>query len=408
MTVLPDRAPHTHPLPERLSFRRVAADAVEQIQRAAVTLWPGRPLTIEQHVPSVTSYVHRVHVDGETLYAKVPYLGASLVSLLRGGYGTWPEIATRQREYAATPDNLAAREAAQLRLLSTLGRPLVCRLAGVRNGVLFTAAVNGPTLTDLLLARPDAAADLLGWPLQELHDLRSPDVRHQADATRLISERSISGTFVRKFNATGTTVYIDRLGAERCPAAERPRVVEQLRRTVNRLSRLRSAVLPVARTELVYGDLKPEHVLYPDGPDGLPVLLDPGLLRSHPAADMAKLISRIALVLVAHQPQTATVDGVIQGIDTLVSGRADGMARGARHAWIRQITALWLMDTLNITTTFLSAPPDLPMPRHADALVTQVARLAALVDAVSEDLATGADAVRTWERAMSRVREVAP
>lgn len=150
------------------SVARVFVHAATQVHLAAADLWPGVPVLLEQHVPSVTSYVHRARIGDRTLYAKVSILGVSLVSLLRGAFGTWPDVLQAQREYETRADGLLEREAAQLRFLAGLERPRVCALAGMSRGVMFTESVTGPSLGDLVLRRPGDTAELLALPLAEL------------------------------------------------------------------------------------------------------------------------------------------------------------------------------------------------------------------------------------------------
>lgn len=404
MSVLPDhRSKTSAAYPEK---SEVFENAVERIQQAAAELWPGEAIVLEQHVPSVTSYVHRVRVGDRLLFAKVSYLGVSLVSLLRGACGGWSQVVADQLAYARRPESLVEREAAQLRLLHQEGRPRVCVPAGVCGGVLFTEGVGGPTLTDLLLARPGDAGELLAGPLRELEHLHRPPAFQQLGSAGVIRERSIAGTFQRKFNGLSGEAYLDRLGVERCAPQRRRQAVRRLHRTVARLQWLGGVVLAPARTVLAYGDLKPEHVLFPDGPDGRPVLLDPALLRTSPTADLAKLVSRTVLVLAAHQPHPATVREIVEGIDTLVRRRTQRMARQDRHAWLRELLVLWLMDTVNIVSTYLGAPAALPVPGQAEALALHPGPLCAVVDGVSAALSASADPDGVWEQAVALARQV--
>ncbi|MFE2431276.1 hypothetical protein ACFXJ5_31625 [Streptomyces sp. NPDC059373] len=64
-------------------------------------------------------------------------------------------------------------------------------------------------------------------------------------------------------------------------------MLELLRRTAASLHRLRTYVRLAPGAAVVLGDLKPEHFLFPDGPDGQPVFIDPGLLRARPTVASA-------------------------------------------------------------------------------------------------------------------------
>lgn len=162
------------------------------------------------------------------------------------------------------PDALITRGAAQLRLLRDTGHPRVCPVAGVRRGVLFTEPVTGPSLARLLLNRPQASAGLLVDTFGELRDLHHSPAAQRLGSAEAIGERSIAGTFQRKFNGLSGPVYVQQLGADRCPAGDREEVVAVLRQVVVRLRRLQAWVLPQpSQRVLTYGDLKPEHALFP-------------------------------------------------------------------------------------------------------------------------------------------------
>ncbi|WP_051576512.1 phosphotransferase [Streptomyces sp. Tu 6176] len=377
-------------------------DSAARIHRAAAGIWPQETVVLERHVPSVTGYVHRVRVGERFLYAKTSVLGVSLVSLLRGAGGPWQKVRREQEAYVRRPDCLLAREAEQLRTLALMDRPRVCAVAGFRQGVLFTEPVPGPTLGELLLTRPGDTLELLAFPFAELRSLHRPGASRRLGAGGVIGERSIGGTFLRKFNGLSGAAYVNQLGAERLERGVRESVAEMIRRSVARLRGLRMAVPGAEGTTLAYGDLKPEHVLFPDGPDGRPVLLDPGLLRTSPMADVAKLVSRTVLLLAAHRPGGAAVDQIVRGIDAFVESRAQSCRE--RALWHRLVLTLWLMDTVNILSTYLSAPAALPLPPAGTMLVNRALHVCCLVDSASEALADQKTKRHAWELALMHVR----
>ncbi|MGA5202835.1 hypothetical protein [Streptomyces variegatus] len=393
------------PVLARPTVAEVFVHAAARIHQAAAALWPGEPVLLDAHVPSVTGYVHRARVGERTLYAKTSILGVSLVSLLRGTCGTWPTVLQEQREYEQRPDGLLVREAAQLRILSGPAGPQVCPVAGIQDGVIFTEAVPGPTLADLLLVMPERTHELMEQPLAELRPLHRPGAARRLDPGGAIGERSIAGTFLRKFNGAAAE-YVDDLGAERCDPDTRGAVVELVRASVARLHGLRMTLPAPVGTSLAYGDLKPEHVVFPDGPDCRPVLLDPGLLRGSPMVDLAKLMSRTVLVLVAHRPHPTVTRQILDGLALLTLSRAGNLGVRERRPWLRHLLTLWLMDTLNITTTYLSAPAALPLPRLGLTLVERALPVCLLVDAVSADLLDPA-ARGMGDRTLDRIAEVA-
>lgn len=385
----------------RPGVAEVFAHAAAHIHRAAADLWPGEPVILECHVPSVTGYVHRARVGDRTLYAKTSFLGVSLVSLLRGACGPWPTVRHAQQGYVTRLDGLLAREAAQLDILAGMGRPRACAVAGIRWGVIFTEPVPGPSLGELLLVRPGDTRELLAAPFAELVPLHRPGAARRVHPSGTIGERSIAGTFLRKFNGLSGATYVDQLGAERCEPATRAELVELVRRSVDRLRRLRLALPSADGPTLAYGDLKPEHVIFPEGAEGRPVLLDPGLLRASPMVDLAKLVSRTVLFLAARRPGPATAAHVLDGLAAFAQDRARLLSGRERRLWLWDLLTLWLMDTVNIMTTYLSAPAGLPLPSLGLALVERALPVCRLVDAVSADLADRTAWRRAWDKALA-------
>ena len=402
MSVYAEPAPYHRP-----GVGEVFVYSAEQIHRAAADLWPGAPVVLERHVPSVTGYVHQAQVGERTLYAKTSLLGLSLVSLLRGAAGSWPDVLRAQEEYLTRADGLLAREAAQLAVLARLDGPQVCGVAGMRRGVIFTEPVAGPCLGELLVREPTRTRELLAGLFAELRPLHQPGAAGHLEVGGVIGERGISGTFLRKFNGLSGRVYVDRLGEERCAPAVREEVVTLARRSVRRLRRLRMALPAGEVTTLAYGDLKPEHVLYPDGgPGSRPVLLDPGLQRAGLAVDVAKLVSRITLALAARRPGEETAGLVLDGLESFVGGLAPVSPR-ERDRWLADVVTLWLMDTVNILSTYLSAPAALPLPGLGLELLERAVAVCSFLDAVSADASSTGAPAGLWGRALARVAEVA-
>ncbi|MFI0980428.1 hypothetical protein ACH4SP_25915 [Streptomyces sp. NPDC021093] len=327
------------------------AHADELVEKAAAGLLPGAPVALGVHVPSVTGYVRRVEVGGRPLFAKLSFLGVSLVSALRGACGTWDAVRAAQAVYTATPGALLEREAAQLGLLASAGLR-AAHVVGYGGGVLFTEPVEGPTLGDLVAAEPHRTAELMTGVRRELALLQRPDIVGRVEGMA-IRERSIDATFGRKFNGISGTTYL----------AQSPEHAPVLTEVVARLRRLR--LTPAERRQVSFGDLKPEHAVFPDGPGGRPVFLDPGLSLTHPCADTAKLVSRMILGLIPRPPTVAQAAATLSGIGAFVDTATGGLSPEARAAWLRHLVVLWLMDTTNILTTYLTAPPGLPLPERA-------------------------------------------
>lgn len=371
--------------------------AAEQISVAAGELWPGEWFQLAEHVPSVTGYVRRVEVGERVLYAKYSYLGSSLVSVLRGRRGGWNRVRAAQRAYVAAPGSLLERESAQLGLLHKLGRLQTHRVAGLRRGVLFTEVVAGATLAQLLCGEPLRTAELLGRTWAELQGLHRPAMVQRFARSVAIEERSIEGTFVRKFTGTGANVCLDQLAVEwRDQPGEHNDVIVLLRRVVTRLGRLWVAPPAAKASVLVYGDLKPDHVVFEHHAvaSERPVFIDPGMSCARVTVDAAKLASRTILLLIGLRPLVSKAIG--DGLAAFVDDQIQVLPAMARRDWLRELVLLWLMDTVNILTTYLSAPAGLPLPAHAKAALSQVQTVGAVVDKVSVELAAGADPQSVW------------
>lgn len=80
--------------------------ATDQISLAVSESWPGESFRFAEHVPSVTGYVRRIEVGGQTLFAKYSYLGSSVVSVLRGRCGDWDQVRVAQQRYVAAPGSM--------------------------------------------------------------------------------------------------------------------------------------------------------------------------------------------------------------------------------------------------------------------------------------------------------------
>ncbi|MEU9412511.1 phosphotransferase [Streptomyces sp. NPDC048281] len=378
--------------------------SVDRIHRAAGTLWPGEPLTLGDHVPSVTGYVHRADIGGRNVFAKDSVLGLSLVSVLRGAAGDRDRVRAAQADYASAPGSLLAREAAQLRVLDATG-VRVGRCAGYAAGVLFTEPVAGPTLAELIAKDPAQTGHLLGAAVTALEALQRPQVAALVDSAA-IPERSIDGTFRRKFNGVSGRLYMSRLGVDQLDERSRQGLAAVVGVVVARLLKLRLAP-PISPTVIVYGDLKPEHILWPDGPQQAPVFIDPGLARGPAHHDIAKLVSRTVLALLTAAPMDGPAVTAVDGIAAFVAEQTRTLHGSMRGLWLRRLLVTWLMDTVNILSTYLSAPATLPLPEHAQAVIDRIEALCTLLDLVSATLAAGTVPDTAWLLALRTVTRTA-
>jgi hypothetical protein len=136
------------------------------------------------------------------------------------------------------------------------------------------------------------------------------------------------------------------------------------------------------------------------------VFIDPGLQRGPAHADPAKLISRTVLCLIAAPPPDGTT-AILDGIDAFVQGQVQPMRRAMGGLYLRKLLVTWLMDTTNITTTYLSVPGGLPLPEHGAAAVERVEEVCTLLDRVSALLMADADPAASWRLALSHVAKAA-
>jgi hypothetical protein len=203
--------------------------------------------------------------------------------------------------------------------------------------------------------------DLLDGTFGELRRLHRPSAARMLGLARIIGERSIRGTFQRKFNGRSGPTYVDRLGADRCAPGDRALVVGLLRD-------LGTAPAGEQASAGVRGSQAGARGL-PPGMSAQPVFIDPGLLLAPPAVDAAKLISRTVLLLAAARPGTETGQQAMHGVSAFAGARTDVLPARVRSSWLRELLVLWLMDSVNILTTYLSAPGALPLPDRGSTFV---------------------------------------
>lgn len=375
------------------------------IARAVEDLWPGKDIALGAQCPSVTSYVCRVTVDGDDMIAKYCWLGLSMVSILRGAGGTWEAVQDAQHAYLRDPDHLTAREAQNLASLRTLARPRVCETAGLHGGVLLTRVTAGTPLSDELSARPWETDALLDAVLLTLGELHGPAGVECLRGAAPLGERSVVGVFRRKFNGLSGPSYLRSLGRDSgLPEYERQETIELVQNAVWRLLRMCSAIPSGRRDTVVFGDLKPEHVFL-DGPRLH--FIDPAVQwAAGPQPDVAKLTGRALLLAVVH-PKPLTGRQIVQGVASSLSRHVAALPEHDRAARLREILVLWLMDTVSILSTCLSAPPGLPLTAHQQSLVAHARTVAGVVDRVSALLVGSAAGPRLLDLVFSEVEHTA-
>ncbi|MDQ2880639.1 MAG: hypothetical protein M3Y48_05095 [Actinomycetota bacterium] len=344
---------------------RVLDHARAAVERVATRRWVGESVQVGPQIPSVTNYVALLRVRGQSFVAKYSLLGTSLVSVVRGMRGTWSEVETSQRVYVADPQGLLAQEHAQLRVLAAVVRrdalPLqVPKIIAFEDGVLITVAVAAPSLSTELLHGSQHPGKLLTHVAGTARRLQCAlDVVNPAPGAVIVSRphSSIAGTYARKFlSPRRDQDCFSSLGEGWAGATERRETQDSL---TGLRSVLSSLLRPTAAPVVIYGDLKSEHVFLE--PAGWQTWVDPGLQRADPAAELAKLVSRTALLLVTAQPPADRTSAILVAVDQLVTEFLSRDTQIDIHM-LRRLLALWLADWSNYLATGLSLPPQVPLP----------------------------------------------
>jgi len=348
-----------------LPGRTVLDHATRVVSTVVQQVWPGEVVSIGPQLPSVTNYVTAVTVREGWFVAKYSILGTSLLSILRGACGPWDRVEAAQRDYVQQPTAQLARERSQLRALAaharrTEGSLRVPAVIAYQDGVLISTASSGSSLAGELV-RGRIAPDRL---LTDVIAIATALHRDQFLARELSGSpalatphTSITATFARKFTGVEASCYLDSLGAGWLGGSARTQLATSfrvLREILHPL--LRRLPAPV----VIYGDLKPEHVLLDTC--GRQTWIDPGLQRGDPAAELAKLLSRVALLLITSRPSLARMDAVGAAMDLLVTSFVARHPRPDGITALRRLLVLLLADWANYLASGLSVPPDVTLP----------------------------------------------
>lgn len=367
------------------SAEQIYGYARRAIRDAAAQLWRGQTVELRDQVPSVTSYVCRVDIANQPVYAKVSILGVSLVSILRGTRGSWREVRAAQQRYQHTSYNLAIREAAHLNFLAGFDRPRVARTVGYSRGVLFTSQVDGQSLSEIALSRFEDLPELLLQTWRELTNLHQTSRR----VTSIAKDRDIYSTFIRKFGTEYSVGWLSSIDQD---------LASTFLSIVTRLRPFRAPVMSDARP--IFGDLKPEHVLV--SASGELTLLDPGLAHRPVVVDAAKLISRLLLDLLSSCPNSERTYAVVGAVEEFAYGCAAEVAAYDRKTWWRDLVVLWLQDTLNILSTWLAAPSDL-LPPLSISLTAYAMRVCTVAERIMTTLSGTRNPQAAWRRGIAEV-----
>lgn len=367
-----------------------AETAVSDVVRKLV----GNTATVVlRHLPSITNYVATVSTSAETQWvAKYAILDTSLVSLTRGLKGDWQSVLQKQASYL-TGLTLVDREREQLRFLSEETALRVPEVIGCIDGVLLTRFEKGPTAADILLNHRDGSHQLL----HELHrvgrSLYSADQRELPQWVTAEPHANIADTFARKFMNPKANEFVMSLGQGRFNDARRSRLTQRFQAAVPTLIALSPAVAQTieASRGLAFGDLKPEHLIRTS--DQSIQFIDPNLQLTSPLVDVAKFLSRTALLLAtsstspaqARQVTSAATEYADRAIDDICETSLVTASR-ARST----VTTMWGMDTANLLSTCLSIPVDagLAWPKFALTLSRNAPAVADLLSFIADTCKT--------------------
>lgn len=376
------------------------------ITRAAENLWPGEPSALGPQYPGAASYVCRVTVGDEELVAKYSWLGLPLISILRGTAGTWGEVQDAQSAYVRSTELLTAGEARGLEFLRGLDRPRVCDTVGLHDGVLFTRPVDGIPVADALADRPWETRDLLDATLASVAELHSPATVTRLRQAETPRERSIVGDFQKTFRSPHADRYLRALGQDSgLPEHERQEVADLVQTAVRRLLRMTTSVSSRKRIA-VYGDLKPEHV-YIDGPRL--TFIDPAVQWAPgPHLDIVRLTGRALLIALGH-PEVRARHQIVQGVAAVLAQHVAAVPERERDrmAHLREVLILWLMDTLIVLSTLLSAPRGFPLTPRGQALVARARAVVGVVDRASALLVGSMAGTRLLDAIFAEVEHTA-
>lgn len=356
---LPSSAPSGSVPSAEAALRAVVLERIHCSLRAA-----SRSLDVTGTIPSVTDVVFRGTVDGSPAVIKCCYGGLSvsrLMHLVGRGVDVARMAATWRERLPFSPEGLS------LRWLSSA-------LAGRSVTVPRVLHEDGDVLVIEDLGVPDAserAADarLLEslWAAVSAVWRRSADTAEMRALARINGAKSVEMIFRRKF------LRPDALGASRGQFGQREDWAV--------FAGLGDAILgsypPVSgRVGLLYGDLKPEHLLVLD--DSLAVI-DPAVRIGEPAEDVARFLMRSACL-----PDTRAAGAHTEGRREGGALREALIASAAATVGMmshRQVLHLMAMDWMNILSTWQirrrarGKPPMLTDAERARSIVLQRALL---------------------------------
>lgn len=353
-----------------------------------------------RRLPNSNSFVFRF--SGHRAYvAKYSVLGLSQTSLLRRATASGAEaVLHAQREYLDGPDHATAVEFRALEHLNEVVPRSVPRPYWLDDGVLVEefVASNGSALGRLqtrgALSRGLAAA--IRELLEAVWAAPRPPADMHAGLEAARSRAGIRETARRKFAVA--TPYVDELVGILEPRDEG--IVRAHLGWVGRWSTDR----PPPAQALVVGDAKPEHFLL--AREGGVRWLDPSIHVAHPVTDVARMVGRSLLVLLAASTPAQVADRTDHLWRALGKVRMPDGSLGLD--WEAEVVDHVLADATNILSTYVftgasGASRDIGPAQP----VASVARELLIALAGSSDAVTLRALGASWATAFAAERRVA-
>lgn len=386
----PAEPPHASPASVAVALLR---HAERTVSATVGQMWPDRPLVVGKATTGGSNVVFQVEVGQRTVCATYSLLGWSLASLVRGAREDLSLAIRAQQTQLAHSDGPLAREVQEIELLREHTHMQTCGQLGLRQGVLVTSWVDGPSLAERVVSEPHLTKDLLVNLWAELRELHEPSPGPLSRAARRMAAGGGSSLLAGAL-AGGPHRWLGDAVADGWLASGDVAELQSLGpQTVARLGRLGLRLDPeiVAGRGVCYGGLTPHHVLYPaltsshessgfsrfssfssaaasrallparPSPER-PVLVSPSLGAGGEAADLGKMLSRLYLLLVGSRPGADVSRAVAYGVDQWIRDRL-AAAGGAWEGRLAALLTMWAADTLSVLSETLSVPPGvLPLP----------------------------------------------
>ncbi|MEV0442971.1 hypothetical protein AB0I84_15740 [Streptomyces spectabilis] len=380
---------HVPPSQSPPRYADLVALAEDQIRQACRELWPEQDCSLLSAIPSSTGIVRKVRIGKQQYAATCDLLAAPLAELLLGIHGSKDCIRAQMDAYLPSPHAQACIQERQQHLLAEGGLPVPT--AAVAAGVLFTSWTSSPTASDLLKSDPARAMAVMTHALSLLPSVLTDKLMH--NARDMVMACPITQGLRRLQPSTPWAAALADSAASRL----HPRLAQLIATSAQDL--LPKVVRLSHQRRPVYGALQPDHIVCPD-PGSAPMLLSPALHYGAPGGDVARLISRTTLEVLAG-PRLLAVP-VTHCLRKLVSASIMRVTPTQRGAWLYDLLQLWFADTLITVATSMISLAGMPPSQPHQSIKEHLVRVQALLAALRHAL-TMRDPQRAWLSALHQV-----